>query len=197
VALLVITSVFIDTTFHDYKRLGYYPAFADNRRFYGYGFFNNSSNYDGNLRTHGLTVEYEETDVVTTDNGDGIATCKGDSGGPLVAVERPSADPSAEVELITGVLSGAQGVSDSHPCASESSSPFVGDNSYFSRVTKSGQDTWIRNTIGHPCVSVSAAGLSAHLRCFDLPFVEDVSFEGSLTAGESTSVVGTTDVTYL
>ena len=156
-------------------------------RFYGRGFYDNASNSDGNLRTHGLYVEQETSDVITTDNGDGVATCHGDSGGPLVLVVSTPA-PTVELELVTGVFSRMDVGSSGDACASESSSPFIGDNSRFSRVCKPGQTTWINNAIGHGCATVSAAGVPSHLRCFDLPFVEDVGFEG-MTQGEEVALV--------
>ena len=179
-ALVTIPGAFLDTDYHDYKRL-LAPAagnsLPDSQRFYGEGFFTADTGVpnDFQLRTHGLRVEDVATWHITTDNGDGIRTCKGDSGGPLNVVA--SSPSGVEYELVSGVLSGSD-TSFSSICASEN--PVPGDNSYFTRpAATTSYVSWIESTLGHSCTSFKPVGNWPYLRCFDLDFVEDVEFESN------------------
>jgi hypothetical protein len=191
-ALIIIPDRFTDTDYHDYKRLLSPLAgtnLPESQRFYGRGYYTADTSVpnDGLLRTHSLTVETDYTSnwYITTDNGDGIRTCKGDSGGPLNVV---AVTPSGlQYELVSGILNGSD-KSFSSICASQN--PWLGDNSHFTRP--SGFVSWIESTIGRSCTVFQPVANWPYLRCYDLDFVEDVPFE-SYEQDEEVAMVAVID----
>jgi hypothetical protein len=188
-ALITIPGVFTDTDYHDYKRILDITAttLPSSLRFYGAGAFGPNSPGDGNLRTHALTVESYTSDQVVTDNGDGIAVCHGDSGGPLIQVASTPGYPNS-LELVVGVLAQMNVIGDDDLCASESW--WLADNAKFDRTGRAGYRPWIWSVIGHPCVAELYNATRPYLRCFDLPFIEDVTYEG-MTQGQETAILST------
>jgi hypothetical protein len=188
-ALIVISGTFRNTDYHDYKRLygdidG--PLGATNLRHYGAGIFSYSGNEDKQLRTGSFGVESVDVNHLVVDNAENLNTCKGDSGGPAIKVASVPGSPNS-LELIAGVLARHQIDNTGDLCAAnEPDFPSSGgDNSAFSRIDT--KRTWIEGALGRSCPQMFNGVDLFYRRCFDLPFIEDVSFEG-MTQGLETAI---------
>lgn len=190
-ALIITPEPLAGTDYHDYKRI-----YADANgplggwlRHYGAGMYTYSGRDDANLRTGSFEVESVNSNHIIVDNQDNLNTCGGDSGGPAIKLASvPGAADS--LELVVGVLgiheSGSEGINcaDNEPWFGSTG----GDNSAFGRVNNS-EMNWIEAQLGRSCnmTGGSTADL-LYKRCFDLPFVEDVEFEGR-TRNEAVAIV--------
>jgi Trypsin len=185
-AVIVTPFPLLGTDYRDYKRLyadGDNPI-SSSLRFYGAGIFNTNGNDDNNLRTHALTVEDVQTFHVDTDNGDGIAVCHGDSGGPIIKVASAA---SQQVELVVGVLSLMDTTFEDDACAN--TSDFAFDDAQFTRVN--GRIPFIETAIGHACTTFTGNANLKYRRCFDVPFIEDLPFEGFGTQNQEVAIAST------
>jgi hypothetical protein len=83
---------------------------------------------------------------------------------------------SSLLELVAGITSLNEHNPDSKFCADDT--PFFGstggDNTAYLKV--SNNLGWIQNTVGLTCARLSSSLF--YRRCFQIPFIEDVAFEG-------------------
>jgi hypothetical protein len=185
-AIIHIPGAFAGTNYHDYKRIYAGPdgPLTNNMLFYGAGIYEPLNSLDDAfLRKHPLLVNSVNVMTIITDNGSGVATCHGDSGGPLVYLGSTTDHPGS-LELVAGVLSQSDFESQGDPCASEDG--LIGDNSYFARADN--RNDWTQSAIGRTCTLLTGAN-HPYRRCFDLPFFEDVEFEG-MSLGVESAIVG-------
>jgi hypothetical protein len=190
--VIIVPGMFTNTDYHDYKRLyddGAAPL-DGMLRAYGAGIYTYSGADDANLRKGVFEVENVDTNHIITDNQDNLNTCAGDSGGPLIKVGSPPGAPNS-IELVAGVLAIHQvDAADEGPLCADNE-PWVGstggDNSAWCRVQPT-RINWIQSVAGLTCTQLSVDLI--YRRCFALPFIEDVEFEGR-TRGTETAIAMT------
>lgn len=173
IAIIQIPGTFSNTDYHDYLRI-----YADSGNAletyltaYGAGIFTYSGIGDDNLRKARFEVENIEKNHIKVDTHDGVTLCRGDSGGPLIYTANKS---GIKIPTITGVLSnGNFDASDGEFCVNGT----FHDNAYYARVTPK-RIKWIESVTGVNCTLYKSAS-KKYWRCFELPFIEDIAYEGS------------------
>ncbi len=166
------------------KRLNYVPVRGqyipyENRYLavYGAGIYTYSGKSDNLLRTLMFKVENVEENHIVIDTRKKAGTCLGDSGGPIMySLELDTGD----VPLVAGVLSGADS-------SGNCSDNFIfHDDAFYSRTNWKKLES-VMLAAGVRC-TVFTAGDVSYRRCFDLPFVNDVAYEG-LDQGTAAAIV--------
>jgi hypothetical protein len=167
---------FTNTDYHDYLRIySDKKGFLDdtNLDLYGAGMHAYSGSSDDKLRTHWFHVENVEYNHIVVDTRDKVSTCKGDSGGPFIYKGKASGQ---EVPMIAGVNSGMETGEpwfEGDYCA-HNDPPH--DDAFASRISWK-VIRFIRERTGISCSAHSNAS-KEYVRCFDLPFIEDIEYEG-------------------
>ncbi len=166
---------FTNTDYHDYLRI-----FSDKKDFldteldiYGAGSHSYSGSTDNRLRKHWFEVESVEYNHVVLDTRDQVSICLGDSGGPLIYTGIGS---EHAVPMIAGVTSGmelGEPWFEGDICAHNDPPR---DDAFASRVS------WrvirfIEQSTGVAC-RVHTNANKEYVRCFELPFIEDIDYEG-------------------
>ncbi|WP_306536898.1 trypsin-like serine protease [Geobacter sp.] len=168
------TDRFTDTDYHDYLRI-----YSDKREFLdtelqacGAGSYTYSGKKDDKLRTSWLEVENVEYNHIVVDTRDKVNVCKGDSGGPLIYLARASGH---DIPTIAGVLArmDTESVIEGENCA-HNDPPH--DDAYYSRISWE-VIRFIEAQTGISC-RVHKSASKEYVRCFDLPFIEDIESEG-------------------
>ena len=182
VAVIRFPRRFPGTDYRDYLRL--YAGENDRlkRRLdaYGAGRYTYSGKTDNNLRTQGFSVEHVKRNHIVVDTRKRVGLCKGDSGGPLIY---PIAHPARAIPTVVGVASwielfGGEG----DIC---SNNDFGIDDAFYSRTNWEKLSS-LMGAAGLECDPLSASGV-AYRRCFELPLIEDVEWEGR-DQGEGVSI---------
>ena len=162
-----------NTDYHDYLRI-----YSDKKEFlktnlhlYGAGMHSYSGNSDNKLRTHWFEIENVEYNHIVMDTRDKVSICGGDSGGPFIYKGKASGH---DVPMIAGVLSGMEtGDFESDKCSNNDPPR---DDAFVSRISWK-VIRFIEQRTGISCRVHSNAN-KEYVRCFDLPFIEDIGYEG-------------------
>lgn len=174
IGVVKISGRFTETDYHDFLRL-----YADNKSrlktkltFFGGGYYSYSGNIDDRLRTSYFNVENVSKNHIVIDNRKKTTVCKGDSGGPLtytinhMAVSVPTvAGVASLIELGDGFEGGL--------CANND---WGIDDAFFSRTNWEKLSS-VMETVNISCDLYTVSNV-AYRRCFELPFIEDVEYEG-------------------
>lgn len=164
---------FKNTDYHDYLRL---YADGDNPLYtwltaYGAGKYTYSGNGDDKLRTAWFRVESVAKNHIVVDNRDDVNLCKGDSGGPL---EYLTTYGEEIIPLVAGVASNTERDSSDEACAGNSWG--FSDDTFYSRTNWEKLSS-LMATANISCSLMSINGI-AYRRCFNIPLIEDIEWEG-------------------
>lgn len=172
-AAIEIPTRFVGTTYHDYMRVYSDVGSAlQNLSFFGAGRYTYSNATDNNLRTTWFDVESVEDWHIVVDTRDQVGICKGDSGGPFV-YNASSVD--GFVPLIAAVASKMETDNDDEGSVCTNNDP-PNDDAFGCR-TRGPRMDWVESQTGIECKFET--GISKdYQRCFKLPLVEDIAFEG-------------------
>lgn len=168
--VIQIPGRFTDTDHHDYLRI--YSDFGryleeDDLLVYGQGYHTYSEKIDDWLRMSWFEVENAEYYHVVLDNRKKVTLCKGDSGGPWMHLI------SSGVDNVPVVAALSSNVDIDGVCANNAP-PF--DDAFGCRLNWQ-RLQWIEEIADISCPLFT--GLERdYRRCFDLPFIEDVEWEG-------------------
>lgn len=186
VALLLISdpihASWPSTDYHDYVRVQQdtlLPSRDTYVDFYGRGFGSDAHAEDGVLRKGRFKREDETTFRLEMDTTETRGMCEGDSGGPMLIA-------SANVEIIACVQSGGDIVDGS--CIEEDW-PFLFDDFWCARAGQENTEDFIADFSDVNCTSITNNGTYDYLRCFDLPFVSDISDNDRLPIAVATAIV--------
>jgi hypothetical protein len=139
VALIIISGMFTNTDYHDYKRLygdidG--PLKASDLLQYGAGNFTYSERDENQLRQGWFDMESVDVNHIVVDNEENLNTCIGDSGGPGIKKASVPGSPDS-LELVAGVLSRQQTENEETCATNEPDFPTTGgDNSALTCCTR-------------------------------------------------------------
>jgi len=184
VAIMIVPERFTRTDYHDYLRIyaGSDALLSDAWLWaYGAGYYSFNWEDDSMLRTAKFEVAALSAHHVVVDTSVGAGVCFGDSGGPLVKFVRRQ---GMGVPTVVGVLSKMQRAGAEGPACGASNEG--DDNAYYCRTGPS-RVAWIENLAGISCGQHLDDSNVAYMRCFDLPFIEDVPGEG-LELGVATAI---------
>ena len=182
VAIIKIPRVFSGTDYTDYLRL-----YADRKgplkvalTAYGAGIHAHSGSQDDRLRKSLFNVESVKKNHIVIDNRKTASLCKGDSGGPLIA---SIPYKGGLIPTIAGVASGVETGLEGSNCASND---LGHDDAFFSRTNWEKLQS-VMDDAQVTCTLFTDETL-AYRRCFQLPFIESVDYEG-LDQGVATAIV--------
>ena len=185
IAVVTVNGVFNATTYEDYLRLYAGPKDTIKTRLsaYGAGLYTYSGKDDNNLRENWFNVEHVKNNhiVIDTRKYDGI--CEGDSGGPLI-YEIPG-EPT--IPTITGVSSTSEQFIHSEIVCSNND--WGVDDVFYSRTNWSKLES-LMLAANISCELLTVNNIN-YRRCFKLPYIESVPYEGE-DRGVATAVVITT-----
>jgi hypothetical protein len=174
-AIVYTAGTFAHTSYRDYLRI--YTddgAHLDGTWLteYGAGIHTYSGADDGNLREASFEIEDYDQSHLTADTRQYVSTCGGDSGGPIMA---PVVVAGRTISTIAGVLSNSDKDSGTEGDNCTNNDP-PNDDAYYCRPRR-GRLDWIEGKTGIVCAQ-QPSGNRSYARCFALPFIEDVEYEG-------------------
>ena len=187
IGIIHIDGNFDNTTYIDYLRI-YAGADQPLRNIltaYGAGSYTYAGLSDDNLRRNWFKVESVQRDRIVVDTREFDGVCGGDSGGPLIyrLINSPI------IPTITSVLSSGP----AKEACSNNTEP--NDNANYSRSNWDKLSTLMRDA-GITCELFEVNEVS-YRRCFKLPYIESVPYEGTVAQGTATATVITTIYDYL
>ncbi|MEZ5779656.1 MAG: trypsin-like serine protease [Paracoccaceae bacterium] len=189
VGVVRVTGSFANTDYSDYMRLysGFGSKIGDGLAIYGGGIHNYSGGSDDALRKATFDIEDVDRDVIEVDTRKLVGLCPGDSGSP--AIRFGFLGVTAIVPQLVGVVSatdpneGDEGTGAGAFC-SNNDPPY--DDGYVARVNWGKfVDLARRSKLDCPLFGTEE---TAYRRCFELPFIENVPYEGTLSREMATAI---------
>lgn len=182
--VIQIPGRFADTDHHDYLRI--YSDTGNTLEdsgvtLYGAGIYTYSGEEDDKLRKSWFEVESAEYNHIVLDNREKVCTCKGDSGGPWIY---STVGMKTIIPTIAAVHSGSEHLG-SEPEVCANNDPPVDDS--FACRTNWNHMQWVQTQTGLSCEKFTGAD-KTYRRCFDLPFIEDVPYEGIYEKNEAVAI---------
>ncbi len=179
IAIIKVDGRFAGTTYRDYLRIYVDSAsgVGGTLDIFGAGIYTYNGYKDNKLRMWPLGVEEVHDWHIKIDNNEAETVCKGDSGGPWV---RNVSFAGQNVPLIAGLASNMEideGILGEGDTCANNDPEFDHDNAYGPRITGPRVD-WIETAAGIECDEMSTNLSRTYRRCFQLPLVEDVEYEG-------------------
>lgn len=168
-AVVLVPTPFEHTDYHDYLRLFFDSdtnLTGKKLDVYGAGMHNYKGSEDDKLRTAKFYVESKGVSHIVIDN-DKYCVCKGDSGGPWIY-------HYDDIPMVAAVASNIEWDDDEGPNCANNDRP---NNDAFGSRTSSGHMNWVKLVTRLNCPLIEGESKD-YLRCFDVPFIEDVPYEG-------------------
>lgn len=171
-----------NTDYRDYARIQHAGSIPSRLTMFARGPVSTGGSGSGTLRTGSFEVENVFSWRLELDTGE-FGTCQGDSGGPLMV-------SSQGHDLIACVTS--LGNTNAGVCVEDSLLLF--DDFLCARTKDNNAKNFISDVTDVDCELITNNGSHEYLRCFDLPFVSDVSDGDRLPRNVAVAVVATLDV---
>ncbi len=185
IAVIQIPTTFSGTDHTDYLRVysDYGSRLDESLQVYGAGRHTYSNATDNKLRTNWFEVAGYSYDHIVVDNRDSVSICVGDSGGPWV---HSTVSGTSRIPTVAGVTSSGDVDRDSEGIVCTNNDPPY-DDSYGCR-TNWVHMSWVEDVTGIRC-DLHTESEEDYRRCFELPFIEKVPYEGTYSTELASALV--------